>query len=190
MPPPSDSNSVVKPKAGCLAYAIGGASFIPLIGIIFGVIAIVWGALRGVRSLIILGISGILFTVILYSALFYFGIYKRGGLYDDLRKQLAVTMLNSAVKDIEYYKLQHGHYPTRIEDLDTKDKNQMPTIIDPTFVERKNTTDSNFFYQLDASGTSYFLRSVGPDGVPFTSDDILPTLSEEERKNTGLKLER
>jgi hypothetical protein len=44
--------------------------------------------------------------------------------------------------------------------------------------------------EMDASGTSYFLRSIGPDGIPFTADDILPSISEEERKNTGLKLER
>lgn len=179
-----------KQSAGCLAYAIGGASFIPLIGVIFGVVAIVWGIFRRVWSLVVLGVAGILFTIILYSALFYFGFYQRGGVYDKLRSQLAVTMLNSAVKELEYYKLQHGHYPRSLRDIDTKDPKKLPVFTDPTSIERKGTNDPYFFYELDASGTSYFLRSVGPDGIPFTADDILPTISEDERKHTGLKLER
>lgn len=183
-PPPA------KQAVGCLAYAIGGASFIPLIGIVFGIIAIVWGIVRRVRSLVILGAGGILFSVVLYSALFYFGFHQRGGFYDKLRSQMAVTMLNSAVKEVEYYKLQHGHYPNTLHDLDTKDPNKLPTVFDPTSMERKGTNDSYFYYELDASGTSYFLRSVGPDGIPFTADDILPTISEDERKHTGLRLER
>jgi len=189
-PPLPELNSATTQKVGCLAYAIGGASFIPLIGVIFGIVAIVWGILRRVRALVVLGFAGILFTVILYSALFYFGFHKRGGFYDKLRSQMAVTMLNGAVKEVEYYKLQHGHYPSSIQDLDTKDKNKVPTIFDPTFMERKGTTNKYFFYELDAAGSFYFLRSVGPDDIPFTSDDILPTISEEERKHTGLKLER
>ena len=141
------------------------------------------------RSLIILGACGILFSIVLYGALFYFGFHQRGGIYDKLRTQMAVTMLNSAVKEIEYYKLQHGHYPASLQDLDTKDPNKLPTIFDPTAMERKGA-DKYFFYELDASGASYFLRSVGPDGIPFTADDILPSISEEERSHTGLKLIR
>jgi hypothetical protein len=183
IPPPA------KPSVGCLAYTIGGASFIPLIGVFFGLIAIVWGIVRRVRSLIMLGACGILFTIVIYSALFYFGFHQRGGVYDKMRAQMAATMLNSAVKEIEYYKLQHGHYPASLQDLDTKDPKKLPTIFDPTAMERKGA-DKYFYYELDASGTSYFLRSVGPDGIPFTADDILPSIPEEERSHTGLKLTR
>jgi hypothetical protein len=98
-------------------------------------------------------------------------------------------MLNSAVKDVEYYKLQHSHYPTNIQELSTSDPNKFPTITDPTAMEHKGT-NAYFYYELDPSGTSYFLRSVGPDGIPFTPDDIVPSISEGERKNTGLKLTR
>jgi hypothetical protein len=96
-------------------------------------------------------------------------------------------MLNDAVKELEFYKLQHGHYPSNLREMDDK---VLSKFLDPTAVERKSLNDPYFFYELDASGTFYFLRSVGPDGIPFTSDDILPTISAEERKHTGLKLER
>jgi hypothetical protein len=174
---------------GCLPYAIGGASFIPLIGVVFGIIAIIWGIARRAWQLIVLGACGILFTVLAYGALFYFGMFQRGGIYDKLRAQLAVTMLNDAVKDVEFYKLQHGQYPAALSEAEPKEKMQLNHFIDPTFMER-GSKDTHFYYQLDASGSFYFLRSVGPDGLPFTPDDILPSILENERKNTGLRTER
>ena len=137
-----------------------------------------------------LGSCGILFTIIAYGALFYFGMFQRGGIYDKLRSQLAVTMLNSAVKEIEFYKLQHAHYPVSLREAEPKDKMQMNSFIDPTFIQHKGTSDGRFYYEVDPSGSFYYLRSVGPDGIPFTGDDILPTLTEDERKNTGLRLQR
>src|SRR5665213_632565 len=139
-PPP------VKKSVGCLAYAIGGASFIPVFGLVFGIIAIVWGVARQVRSLIILGAGGILFTIVLYSALFYFGFHQRGGIYDKLRSQMATNMLNSAIKEVEYYKIQHGHYPNSLRDLDTKGPNNL-SLYDPTSMERKGTNEPYFFYE-------------------------------------------
>ncbi len=168
---------------------IAGISFIPLIGVPFGVAAIIWGLIRRAWVLVGLGTGGILFSVVLYSSLFYFGFYQRGGVYDKMREQLAVTMLNSTVKDIEFYKLQHGHYPAALSELSTKDINKPSFAIDPTAMQRPGTRIGYFFYELGPGGSSYFLRSVGADGIPFTADDILPTLSEDERKNTGLKLE-
>jgi hypothetical protein len=188
-PPPPAIPQSQKPL-GCVPYAIGGASFVPLVGVLFGIIAIIWGVARRARSLIVLGSCGILFTIIAYGVLFYFGMFQRGGIYDKLRSQLAVTMLNSAVKEIEFYKLQHGRYPASLSEAEPKDKMQMNSFIDPTFMQHRNTKETHFYYQLDPSGSFYYLRSVGPDGIPFTSDDILPTLTEDERKNTGLRLQR
>jgi len=184
VPPPSQ-----KPL-GCLPYAIGGASFIPLFGVIFGIVAIVWGIARRAWQLIVLGTCGILFTLLAYGALFYFGMFQRGGIYDKLRSQFAVTMLNDAVKEIEFYKLQHGHYPTNLSELDPKDKTQLAKTFDPTIIDFSGKRDRHFFYQLDPSGSFYFLRSVGPDGIPFTADDIVPTIPEDERSKTGLRLQR
>lgn len=184
VPPP------LRKPLGCLPYAIGGASFIPLVGVLFGLIAIVWGIARGAWQLIVLGACGILFTIVIYSALFYFGFVYRGGIFDELRSQLAVTMLNDAIKEIEFYKVQHGQYPTNLSELDPKNQTQMPKTFDPTIIDFGAKRDRHFFYQLDASGSFYFLRSVGPDGIPFTADDIVPTIPEDERSNTGLRLQQ
>ena len=175
---------------GCAGYVVGGLSFIPLIGIPFGIVAIIWGLVRRVWALVGLGAGGILFTVVLYSSLFYFGFHQRGGVYDKLREQLAVTMLNSTIKEIEFYKLQHGYYPAALSDLETKDIRKPVFTIDPTAMQRSGDKNASFFYEVTPDGSGYFLRSAGADGVPFTADDLLPTLSEDERKNTGLKLER
>lgn len=187
-PPPLPAES--RKPLGCLPYAIGGASFIPLVGVVFGLIAIVWGIARRTWQLIVLGACGILFTIVVYSALFYFGFFHRGGIFDDLRSQLAVTMLNDCVKEIEFYKLQHGHYPARLSELDPKDKMQFAKCFDPTIIDLNPKRDRHFFYQLDPSGSFYFLRSVGRDGVPFTADDIVPTIPEDERAKTGLHLQK
>lgn len=190
-PSPTSPAIPQSPKpVGCVPYAIGGASFIPLVGVLFGIISIIWGIARRARSLIVLGAGGILFTILAYGALFYFGMFQRGGIYDKLRSQLAVTMLSSAVKDIEFYKLQHGRYPASLREAEPRDKMQMNNFIDPTSMQHKGTSDGRFYYELDPSGSFYYLRSVGQDGIPFTDDDILPTLTEDERRNTGLRLQR
>jgi hypothetical protein len=177
-------------QVGWVAYVCGGLAFIPCLGVPFGLVAIVLGVMRKTRMLVILGISGIAFTFILYGGLFYFGMMQRGGMYDHLRAQMAVTMLNSTVKEIEYYKVEHGTYPKSLDDLADQEKNSFATSDDPTAMERGGKMTDKFFYQLDPSGKFYYLRSVGPDGVPFTSDDILPSLPPSETQNTGLRFDK
>jgi hypothetical protein len=177
-------------EIGWGAYVCGGLAFIPCLGVPFGVAAIVLGILRKARAPIILGALGIAFTVILYGSLFYFGMIQRGGIYDQLRGKLAVTMLDSTVKEIEYYKVQHGYYPKSLDDLADQEKDSFASSVDPTAIQRGGKADEKFFYQLDPSGKFYYLRSVGPDGIPFTADDILPSLPLSETQNTGLRLEK
>ena len=164
-PPPLPTEP--RKPLGCLPYAIGGASFIPLVGVVFGLIAIVWGITRRAWQLVALGACGILFTIVIYSALFYFGYFHRGGMFDELRSRLAVTMLNDCVKEIEFYKLQRGHYPAGLSELDPKDKTQLAKCFDPTIIDINPKRDRHFFYQLDPSGSSYFF--VPPVEMVFHS---------------------
>jgi hypothetical protein len=69
---------------GTFPFVLGGMSFIPLVGVLFGLIAITWGLITwrsGGRKLAILSVCGIACSVILYSGLFYFGLWERGGIY-------------------------------------------------------------------------------------------------------------
>jgi len=168
-----------KKEAGCLGYVIGGISFIPLIGVLFGIIAIVWGFTIKHTKLKIVGACGIAFTVILYSALGYFGFVQEGGVYDDLRGELTKTQLTSAVQAIEFYKAQNGRYPESLEVLQKSlPENSMVFLRDAAQIN----TEGNLYYYKLIDESSYHIRSYGRDGVINTADDILPSPIE----NVGL----
>ena len=128
-----------------------------------------------------------------YGSLFYFGFYVRGGIFDELRARLAETQLTSLVREVEYYKAQHGTYPTSLRDLPQADpKGAGPFVFthDPTSQTLGSVDGRLFFYELAADGQRYYLRSVGPDGQAFTADDIVPSVSEQEASRIGLLLTR
>jgi hypothetical protein len=175
-------------KLGAFPYVIGGLSYIPLVGVPFGVIAIIWGLVtnkpRG-KGLALMGAGGIAFSVILYSALFYFGFARRGGVYDELRAKLADSTLTSLVQAIEFYKTQTGKYPGSLEELrKSLPENSMVFVFDPTDV-RMGGKLRYFYYEL-VDNDHYYLLGVGPDGQPFTDDDILPKVEVGPGSKVGL----
>ncbi|XOV77366.1 MAG: type II secretion system protein GspG [Aestuariibacter sp.] len=166
-------------EPGCLGYTIGGLSFIPLIGVLFGIIAIIWGFTIKHTKLKIVGVCGIAFTIILYSVVGYFGFVQEGGVYDDLRGELTKTQLTSAVQAIEFYKVQNGQYPESLELLQKSlPENSMVFLHDAAQV---NAEGKLYYYKL-IDESSYHIRSYGRDGIINTSDDILPSPIE----NVGL----
>lgn len=179
-----------KPESGCL-YILGGLAFIPLIGVPFGLFAIVAGIVtwkRGGWKLMLLGAGGIGFTVTLYSALFYFGFVQRGGVYDTLRGQLARQQLGSLVKTIEFHKLQHGTYPLTLNDLDLTDEGAI-AIVDVTDMHADTmTSPRQYYYRYDTPTQTYVLFSVGADGVPYTADDILPDIRPIDMTRIGYRI--
>jgi hypothetical protein len=177
-------------RLGAFPFIVGGLSFIPGIGILFGIAAVIWGLVskkEGGRTLALTGAGGIVFSCLIYIGLFYFGFVQRGSIYDVLRAQLARTTLNSCVPAIELYKVQHGNYPESLEELRASlPKESFAVVYDPTIV-KLGEPQSYFFYQR--VGTDhYYLRSVGPDGAPFTADDIVPQIDNTNGK-LGLLLE-
>jgi len=165
-------------RLGAAPYVIAGFSFFPLLGVPFGIIAILWGLLtrkKGGRLLAILGTFGILVTVILYGGLYYKGFVERGGIADDLKRELASQTLNTLVPAIELYRLQHGSYPGSLEELQkAAGKNNVIFVADP--FQFSALPSQNFFYYQRVGTDHYYLRSVGPDGIPFTTDDIVPDI--------------
>jgi hypothetical protein len=179
-------------KLGTAAYVVGGMSFIPLIGVLFGIAAIVWGLVTkklGGKRLAAIGAAGIAFTLVLYSALFYFGFAQRGGLYDDLRVQLAQGTINSLVPSIEFYRIQNGKYPESLKTLqDSLPKEGFVSVFDPTVLEF-GAQPRYFFYQR-VGEDHYYLRGVGADGKPFTADDIVPQVPAVSGSKSGLLIEQ
>ena len=58
----------------------------------------------GGRTFALAGFGGITCTIILCPALFYFGFVQRGGVYDDLQKQLSETTITSLFLRYPYLK--------------------------------------------------------------------------------------
>ena len=187
----SDQASSSQNKIGIFPYIIAGMSFIPLIGVLFGIIAIIWGITtrnRGGKRLIVIGLLGIALTVTLYSALYYFGFVKRGGLYDELRKDLAQNNLNALVQSVEFYKTQHGRYPDSLKTLEnTAPQGSFVFITDPTDIE--NQPPREFYYQ-PVGDNKYYLRGVGTDGQAFTADDIVPQIASGANSQVGLLIDK
>ena len=157
---------------GCLGFVIGGLSFIPLVGVIFGIIAIVWGYSVKNTTLKVVGSLGIAFTIILYSSLGYFGFVQEDGVYDELRQEMAKSQMNSAIQAIEFYKVQNGIYPDSLNTLqESLPENSFVFLIDPTQVDASE--GAYYFYEL-LNEQKYHIRALGRDGVFNTEDDVLP----------------
>jgi hypothetical protein len=179
-------------KLGIFPYVIGGMSFIPLIGVGFGVAAIIWGLVTkkpAGKRLAAVGAGGIAFTVLLYGALFYFAFQQRGGVYDDLRARLGQSCINSLVPAIEFYRVQNGNYPESLEALQKSlPKDGLVFVFDPS-VTGFGTQPRYFFYER-VGNDHYYLRGLGTDGTPFTTDDIVPQIPTAAGSKLGLLVQR
>ena len=180
-----------KRKLGTFPFVVGGMSFIPLVGVLFGVVAIAWGLVTkrgGGKKLAIIGAPGIACTFIIYGSLFYFGFVQRGGVYDHLRGQLAQTMLNSLVPAVETYRVEHGSYPESLEELrNSLPKNSFIMVADPRNVGFGHTPSS--FYYERVGNDHYYLRAVGPSGKPFGAGDLVPQVDPASLNKLGLLIE-
>lgn len=157
------------------AYVVGGLSYIPLVGVIFGVSSIIWGLTTkraGGKKLSWIGLGGIVFTIVLYGSLAYFGSMKDGP-WGSLRKRMAVDGVSSLIQSIEYYKVRHGSYPESLESLGAGlPRGSLFMVVDPMAADREGN-QRLFYYELVDEG-HYHLFGVGYDGAPYTNDDILP----------------
>jgi len=85
------------------------------------------------------------------------------------RVVVAQRELNYMVRQMEFYKFENGKYPGDLWELNHFDHGVFP--VDPT--------QEGFFnnlYNYQNFGDHYTLFSVGPDGIPHTSDDIFPVV--------------
>lgn len=94
------------------------------------------------------------------------------------------TSLNVIDRAIEHYKSVHGTYPNYLYDI------QWLLINNHDYSYRIKGPDGQtngvpFVYEkLDSN--KFYLAGVGKDGIPVTSDDILPQIPKGQVKTTGL----
>ena len=142
-------------------WIFGGLSFIPLAGVLFGLIAIVIGLTKKSKGVVFLGLGGILVTVAIFGGFYYLSSLPKTGVV-----KIAVKFINEDADIISLYKQQNGKLPAKLSDLG-------------------NVSPENGFFPVDPWGTEIFystkgtnqfeLRSAGPDKVFNTEDDIAKT---------------
>ena len=164
-------NQEIKKDSSRPPYGLGFLGLIPLVGFFVGIGLTLYGVIKYKdKKLIIIGIACMVFTVIVYSTLFYVGFKSDFGV--DLWKGHAQMQLNSLVKHIEYYKLENGKYPDSLQQLNRE--NELIFIFDPT---QSTKNRENVYYNYKNLGDKYLLFSSGKDGIPNTEDDIFPEIN-------------
>ncbi len=159
-------------------YLLGILGLIPLVGFFVGVGLTLYGIFKYKdKILIIIGIVCMIFTVAVYFSLYYLGFKSEFG--KKSWEQHAQIELNSLIKDIEFYKLEHGVYPDSLKQLEKE--NDFIFIIDPT---QSNQKGKNNYYNYKNLGDKYLLFSSGSDGIPYSADDIFPEI-QPTNKNIG-----
>lgn len=153
-------------------YLIGLVCILPLIGGLVGLVLLLYGIFKYKdKWLVLIGFGGVLLTIIVYFFIFYNMKYGKNTAKGYAK--ISQIELNHLVKNIEFYKLQNNKYPDSLEQLMSEDP--MIVINDPLLLKKMDKTIETKF-QYKKIGNQYKLFSVGIDGIPFTNDDIYPSL--------------
>jgi len=174
-------------KHGTGAFVLAGVSFIPLLGVIPGIICII-NALVSKKTnsklLGFLGFSGIMVSVVLYGVILP-NVFKS----EELSKQFeahAISAMTSLVRHVEYYKLQNNRYPDSMEELRSNLKEgEMVFSYDMSGPMGMGKTPRDFYYSVINNGQNYLLFGIGTDATPFTEDDIFPLIDPKKDSNIG-----
>lgn len=174
-------------KHGTGAFVLAGISFIPLLGVIPGLICIV-NALVGKKTnsklLGLLGFAGIMVSVVLYGILLP-SMFNNPTISKQFEPH-AISAMTSLVRHVEYYKLQNNRYPSSMEELRSNLKEgEMVFSFDMSGPMRLGEKQRDFYYEVINGGKNYLLFGVGADATPFTEDDIYPLIDSDKDKNIG-----
>ena len=151
-------------------YLIGLLGFVPLVGFFVGIFLIIVGIAKYKdRKLTLIGIGCMIFTVIVYSSLYYVGFESDVG--KKSWEEHAQMELNSLPKYVEFYKLEHGKYPDSLKQLENG--NEFIFMVDPT---QKADKENPKYFNYKNLGNRYLLFSSGIDRKPNTKDDLYPKI--------------
>ena len=176
------SSAIARPSKP--PYLLGLLCLIPLVGAFVGLGLLLYGLLKYKdKWLSIIGAAGILWTILVYSTLFYAGTHA--SIFKKDFEDISQMQLNSLVKNIEYYKLIHGQYPDSLKQLLNDDK--LAPIYDAA---QGMNAKGNVYYNYERIGHKYSLFSSGQDGIPYTKDDLFPQVAISDSSKIGLIIHR
>ena len=102
-------------------YLLGLLCLIPLVGAFVGIGLLLYGLIKYKdKWLSIIGVLGIVWTIAIYSTLIYSS--KHSSIFKKGFADISQNQLNSLIKNIEFYKIQHGQYPDSLKQLLNDDK--------------------------------------------------------------------
>ena len=156
--PESDSKPVFSD------YLLGALSFLPYLGIALSPIVVILGVIKKKDRgwiLIALGLSGFIESYAVTSS---------------LHVSYNIQRLDVFVKEIEYYNLVHRHYPNSLQEL--KNSGQLKYF-------NRSHVPKNYFYELSVEKNTYYFFDYGKDEIPYTHDDILPLIPQDQLDKIG-----
>lgn len=169
------------------AYLVGAACLIPFFGVIAIAAAMVLGILKFRQggwilflfALLGAGVTGGVSFLVVHT----FITGKSGVL-----AMQAEGEMGQLIPAIEKYKADNGKYPDALTELPPLKYGKRP-IYDPftlSFQDPKALRP--YVYSVQPGGQTYYLFSRGPDGEPFTEDDVLPYLTKAEAATIGYRV--
>lgn len=116
----------------------------------------------------------LLLVLIILVVIAGFSIRAVTGTLEGSKKKDAKISVNMYSTMLKEYQLEVGSLPTELEGLHTQ-----PADVDPTIWVQKTDKAIKMDpwgkpYEYKPNGSSFDLRSVGPDGQSGTADDITP----------------
>jgi hypothetical protein len=161
-------------------YLVGLICLAPILSAYAGLAILLFGIFKYKdKWFSLIGVAGIVWTVVFIETIPYAS--KHISFIRNGYVSLSQIELNTLVKNIEFYKLQHGEYPDSLKQLLRDDTSA--SIVDPI---RFNQDNQNEEFNYQKSGDKYTLYSSGEDGIPHTKDDLYPKFSITDSAKIGL----
>ncbi len=160
----------IKPFESKMSTNLVWMSFIPIVGLIFGLVFFLRGISERNLRYFLISISSFIFTIIVWIG---FAMYMdASGKSNQTNVFVTKNNLNILTKELAYYKLKNGKFPETLEELKSQNKFLIFHETNTSFNPFSESKIQYFYYQNQDS--TYILRSLGLDGKIFTDDDLIP----------------
>ena len=167
---------------------VAGLAFVPGLGFLFGSAAVTWALVsdRPRRTLsLILGATGAVLNLAVPILMI---VLSPQGRLLARRAEMTQTRqdLTKVVTELERYHTRTGQYPPTLHVLvGVPIPSRLINIYDHSqSILRWNRT---YAYLVSDDGTTYDVFAAGPDGIPYTADDVRPAIPDSLRQTVGYR---